>query len=476
MGHQVPATLEVELFASLPKFIASKFFGRSVFDLQPAKLSTTSLDANMEASMMASQDQILDPPNEIFYSANTSPVRPQSAVPSIAVTATEGTSHEETDDSRSETSPTTFSGSPASVYTTAVAGFCLCGKPCDGLCAGCCDTPGQQDTYYCSSQCQDADRPSHVQMCKAVNTLRTLHRATESVQDIYYMYRAKMFDRLVTSIEKTEEGGHTQLTVHENRSSRPTNDLDYLHKLSHKLFDEEYQDDEDNENKDKKAILTHGVSAQSIVWMHDLIGYFLASCAYTISEQRVTPVPGNRSVLSVDSKGYPDLFPRDHFILAITLLNAAGTYAFDLCGAQYGYFETLTPFSDYSTRGLANAPPTPFSGKHSIRWGVDCLRNEQSHRGALTRINLLASEKLVSGAVEWEKEYGTRISTMLQASPEVFQNRKEGLIHYLAYEVQTRLDNMAGEVAAATAAKATASSTGAVPAAASALNPRAISF
>ncbi len=149
------------------------------------------------------------------------------------------------------------------------------------------------------------------------------------------------------------------------------------------------------------------------------------------------------------------MFPRNHFILVITLHNAAGTYAFDLCGAQYGHFDTLTPFSQYSARGLANAAPTPFSGANSIRWGVDSVRHEQSRRGALTRVNLRASEKLVSGAVEWEKEYGTRISTMLQSSPEVFQNRKEGLIHYLAYEVQTRLDDMAAEVENDTSAKAT---------------------
>ncbi|KAH7386505.1 hypothetical protein BKA64DRAFT_145002 [Cadophora sp. MPI-SDFR-AT-0126] len=420
---------------------------------------------------MESHDPVLEPPNEIFYSARTSPVRPQSAVPSIAVTATEGVSHEETDNSRAETSPSTFGGSSASVYTAAVAGFCFCGTPCDGRCAGCCDTPGQQDTYYCSPTCQGTDRPSHVQICKAVNTLRTLHRAAESLQEIYYMYRAKMFDRRVTNFEKTEEGGHTQLIIHEDRSGRQTNDLGYLHKLSHELFGEEYQDDEDNENKDKRVILTHGVSAQSIVWMHDLIGYFLAGCAYTISEQKVTPVPGNISVLSVDSRGYPDMFPREHFILVITLQNAAGTYAFDLCGAQYGNFETLIPFSKYSSRGLANVPPTPFSGKHSIRWGVDCLHSEQSRRGALTRVNLLASDKLVSGAVEWEKEYGTRISTMLQASPEVFQNRKEGLLHYLAYEVQTRLDDMATK--GATTTSPTTMGTSTLTPAAFALKPKA---
>lgn len=90
------------------------------------------------------------------------------------------------------------------------------------------------------------------------------------------MYRAKTFDRLVTSIDKTEEGDHIQLIVNEDRSGRPTNDLEHLHKLSHKLFGEEEEDDENNQNKDKQAILTHGVSTQSTIWMHDLVGYFLA--------------------------------------------------------------------------------------------------------------------------------------------------------------------------------------------------------
>ncbi|KAK0111842.1 hypothetical protein ONS96_001110 [Cadophora gregata f. sp. sojae] len=467
MTRVIVSTFEDELLASLPQSTTSKIFDRSALTLEPT--SPSSLAAyRQKIFIMDSQDQFLDTPREIFYSANTSPVRPLSAAPSIAVTATEGAVLEETDTSRIETSPTTVSSSPTSVYTTAVAGFCFCGKPCDGLCSGCCDTPGQEDTYYCSSKCQDTDRPAHRQICKAVNTLRSLYRAAECLQEIYYMYRAKTFDRLVTKIEKTKEGGHTQLIVHEDKSRRPTNDLQYLHKLPHDLFGEDSQDDEDNENKDKRAILTHGVSAQSIVWMHDLIGYFLSNCAYTISEQRVVPVPGTQSVLIIDSQGYPDLYPREHFILVITLHNLAGTYALDLCGAQYGHFNTLTPFSEYSSRGLPNAPPTPFSGRHSMRWGVNCVRNEQSRRGALTRINLLASEKLVSGAVEWEKEYGTRIESMLQASPEVFQNRKEGLVHYLAYEVQTRLDDMAVRAAAAEDAKPTVTAA----AAAFVLDPR----
>ena len=66
------------------------------------------------------------------------------------------------------------------------------------------------------------------------------------------------------------------MIVNEDRSGRPTNDLGYLHKLLHTLFGEEEEDDENNHNKDKQAILTHGVSTQSTIWMHDLVGYFLA--------------------------------------------------------------------------------------------------------------------------------------------------------------------------------------------------------
>lgn len=90
------------------------------------------------------------------------------------------------------------------------------------------------------------------------------------------MYRAKLFDRPVAKIDKTEAEGYIRLVICEGRVTQPTNDLQYLHKLPCKLFGEEDQDDEDNENEDKRAILAHSASAQSLVWMHDLIGYFLA--------------------------------------------------------------------------------------------------------------------------------------------------------------------------------------------------------
>ncbi|KAH6715766.1 hypothetical protein BKA61DRAFT_333305 [Leptodontidium sp. MPI-SDFR-AT-0119] len=388
-----------------------------------------------------------DPSPDVFFSANTSPVRPASAAPSIEITTTE-------DSSCLETSRTSFSNSPSSVYANAATGFCFCGNPSEGRCSGCDDTPGHRNTYYCSKECQATDQPRHVQMCKSLNTLRTLHRASISLQEIFYMYRAKLFDRPVAKIDKTEAEGYIRLVICEGRVTQPTNDLQYLHKLPCKLFGEEDQDDEDNENEDKRAILAHSASAQSLVWMHDLIGYFLADVAFAISEQRVTPIYGKRSVVSVDCNKQLDLATSEHFILAITLKNAAGTFALDLCGAQYGFYDTLTRFDEYKARGIANAAPLQFGNHESIRYSVDCLRRERTRRGALTRVNLQTSQKLVSGAVEWEKEYGTRISTMLQASTEVFENRKEGLLHYLAYEIQERLDKMAEEVAPALDARA----------------------
>ncbi|KAG4428559.1 hypothetical protein IFR05_015963 [Cadophora sp. M221] len=388
-----------------------------------------------------------DPSPDVFYSANTSPVRPVSAVPSIEITTNEGSSY-------LETSRTSFSNSPTSVYTNAATGLCFCGNPSEDRCSACDDTPGHQNTYYCSKECQATDQPRHVQMCRSLNTFRTLHRASTCLQEIFYMYRAKLFDRPVSKIDKMEAEGYIRLIIREGRIIQPTNDLHYLHKLSCKLFGEDDQDDEDNENEDKRAVLVHSASAQSLVWMHDLIGYFLADVAFAISEQRVTPIYGKRSVVSVNCNKQPDLVTSEHFILAITLKDAAGTFALDLCGAQYGFYDTLTRFDEYKARGIANAAPLQFSSHESVRYSVDCLRRERTRRGALTRVNLQTSQKLINGAVEWEKEYRTLISKMLQASTEVFHNRKEGLLHYLAYEIQELLDNMAKKVAAASDTRA----------------------
>ncbi|CZT53011.1 uncharacterized protein RSE6_14442 [Rhynchosporium secalis] len=258
------------------------------------------------------------------------------------------------------------------------------------------------------------------------------------------MYQSKLFDRKVVGITKSREGSHVGLVVHEGEILTPTKDHDWLYHLSYKWFEEEFQDDENSENEDKRAILAHAASMQSIIMLHDIIGYFLKDIVYAISEVQVMPVRGQRSVLVFDSNNKLEVSSLEHFILVIALKNNSGTFVLDLCGAQYGFYQPISRFDEYKARGRAVGPPALFNGPGSIRYRTEHIKDEKTRRGALTRLNLEVSQKLFVGAVNWEHEYGTPIAKMLQASPTMFENRKEGLLHYVAYEVQECLDKMTG--------------------------------
>jgi len=80
------------------------------------------------------------------------------------------------------------------------------------MCGGCRDTPLEtKPTYYCNAQCQKADRTSHKALCMRLQTRRAFYRAGSTLQQIFYLFREILFDKLVVKIE--EKGG--KLYIHE---------------------------------------------------------------------------------------------------------------------------------------------------------------------------------------------------------------------------------------------------------------------
>lgn len=112
-----------------------------------------------------------------------------------------------------------------------------------------------ETTWYCGVNCQKADWNKHKDICKSNQARRSLYRAGDIVQHIFYMYREKVFDKLVLSVERSEE--------HINTAIRYASDQDD--------FFVPFPDQVCFDDLDKQALLACWACADAVAYMHGLV-------------------------------------------------------------------------------------------------------------------------------------------------------------------------------------------------------------
>ena len=144
-----------------------------------------------------------------------------------------------------------------------ICGNGLCGKPSTRVCGNCFDAPGSTlRMNYCSAECQENHRPTHDQLCDSLLSRKILFNAGSLLQDIFYIYREKTFEKCFQRIES--RGGKLHIWL--KSSALGGGIYDQIVPFPLNLVQ--------NEN-DKKAILTLYSCEDASAWMTDLIAYFL---------------------------------------------------------------------------------------------------------------------------------------------------------------------------------------------------------
>lgn len=145
-----------------------------------------------------------------------------------------------------------------------------CEKPAALVCGACKDTPSYEDhaegsIWYCTAECQKLDWTKHKTLCKSLKMRKQLYRAGSVLQDMFYMYREKVFDYHISKVEIKGSKIYLHLCYDEAvaNAKRPPG----ARKDVFLPFPSEYVPN----LRDKQAILVYSASADSAAWMFEMV-------------------------------------------------------------------------------------------------------------------------------------------------------------------------------------------------------------
>ncbi|CZT08056.1 uncharacterized protein RAG0_13280 [Rhynchosporium agropyri] len=306
-----------------------------------------------------------------------------------------------------------------------------CGRNAELTCSGCKNAPPVDGdvkiVYYCSPKCQKEDWQHDKGICKRLQTRKGLYRAGSVLQEIFYMYREKLYEKFYVKIEKSEG----RLVLYEGQYSLSTPFItaptDCLIPFPETLC---------QTAEDKKSILVHLSCDDASAWLHEVLMYILVDIAVSIEEVRC--VPKNKKL--VITHVHPDQTRQDpnfeHEIIKVKLQNGGEEYALDFSGAQDGYFEPVIPWWKYVESRVAN-----FASRQGFDYfgGLfDILRSMSGRNNVveiLLTLNVEWSRALLHGTKSWEAESKIGICSMLKLPFPQFKIKEKLLVDHIASKI-----------------------------------------
>jgi len=144
-----------------------------------------------------------------------------------------------------------------------------CQKPATLRCTACKDTPDRENKtesiYYCTSDCQKSDWKSHKKSCLRLRNRKTLYRAADLLQEIFYVYRERVFDKKVVKLEEKDGKLFVHHEAHEFEGIIRT-PTDILVPFPSSIC---------RSVEDRHAVAAHLFCSDAVAWMHDIIKYML---------------------------------------------------------------------------------------------------------------------------------------------------------------------------------------------------------
>jgi hypothetical protein len=158
-----------------------------------------------------------------------------------------------------------------------------------------------------------------------------------------------------------------------------------------------------------------------------------------ITEVEVIPKNHKREVIAIDDDCATGQGVGSHSIIKLTLKYGGESYALDLTGAQYGYYDPVTTWPDYlNTRVLSfqsNKPPQCFG--QLKEWHLREVRERNKDMvWAVMHLNSVASKTIMDTILAWEEDQKVTVQEMLRQSLQTYLAIQEDLIGSIAKTVE----------------------------------------
>jgi len=165
--------------------------------------------------------------------------------------------------------------------------------------------------------------------------------------------------------------------------------------------------------------------------------------ASDITEIDVIPKNHKREVMAVALSGGdgPELY--HHSIIKLNLKGTRESYALDLTGAQYGYYNPITPWQEYAearVQSFLASGSRQYFGKLKD-WHIRELeRKEKGTLCLIVNLNMVASGALMGIIKYWEKDRKMTLGELLKLSLDKYRVQKGLFMAILACALKDILE------------------------------------
>ncbi|KAI4723800.1 Palmitoyltransferase akr1, ankyrin repeat-containing protein akr1 [Aureobasidium sp. EXF-10728] len=298
---------------------------------------------------MASMNQTTSPGDDFLVRPDHAPT-PTSAPQAPAATITDelaklkisiSTPHNVSNIESNASSSNVLSNVKTPVDKPNNKGCANCGKvDAKSKCTGCDQAPNADGTpsasvSYCGKECQTAHWPQHRKGCRHMRARKALFRAGRLLQGIWYAVRRESFDNAIVKVEEVDG----DLVVHEgDYKVEPT--------LREGGFYREFPEHLFKNKEDAESCLSLLFCNESLSHMHSAAEWLLKDLCTKITEALVKVTKPVRAARYARDEWQLDWM---HSVLKV-VLRSGETYAIDLSGAQYGFYEPVILWSKYRER------------------------------------------------------------------------------------------------------------------------------
>ncbi|KAF2120217.1 hypothetical protein BDV96DRAFT_642062 [Lophiotrema nucula] len=301
-----------------------------------------------------------------------------------------------------------------------------CQKPAALKCGRC------KFAWYCSAVCQRAHWKEHKSTCKEDSTERTIYRAGDLLQQIFYVYCEKNFDRRITKLEDLGD----RLIIH----YAPGISAPFVPFPKHLVSDDEQ----------KAMMLSNFKCNDAVAYFYDLLVDLLQGIdGLEIEEWNGTlQLPKRRTQAGADGSSIQSEASirkmREqpwHWITVLKITKSSKSIVLDISGAQFGIFKPCWDLEQYRTK-YADAMNDAQVPGGTVKQNAKADALIQGWNGYVQRKGWAAVDAVQNAVQDWKLKTGLSLRALLHRPERDFIKGKAELLDSIGMSLDQFVANV----------------------------------